>query len=321
MIFDTVPCWWKLGWSPSNNSLLIHIAEPFIAVPPPIPLNSPLMRNAQKKVKEDLFSTFSADLTASHFGFNQSIKRIGERDADGFVTFSVPLPQARIKTGMACAECGGTGERIGSPGDNCMFCDGSKMEMVYEWNNAFSITESLQILFWLLEIEVEAEMPTNKMPQLLRLNLCAERDSHGSSLCGDLSKDGLKLFDSLAHGSRLRIDDLEKRMSVALAQAWNHIIGNRVQDKYNLRAEIRSDSTNLFLTCPGDAAGIYTVNEKYSVHSRCQISSHNMDNPAQALTCLAGLAVFCEELEKMWHKQRKLLAVLGNEGKLTVVQV
>lgn len=300
MIFDTVPCWWKLGWNPNENSLLIRIAESYISALPPIPPNSPLMQSVREKISGNLFSTFSADLRAPYFGFNQSIKR-KERTVDGFAIFSAQLPQVRIKTGMSCAECDGTGRRPGSPEDNCHFCGGSKVEMVCEWNTAFSLTESLQILFWLFDIGVETETPT-ETPQLLRLNLCAERESHGSSLGGDLSKDGLEMFDRFTHGNASRVGKLEKRMSTTLVQSWNYIMGNMVCDKYNLRAEIRRDDTNLFLTCPGDATGIYTVNEKCSARGGCQISCHNMDNPAQALTCLAGLAVFCEELERMWHE-------------------
>ena len=128
--------------------------------------------------------------------------------------------------------------------------------MKYDWYGAYSITESLQLLFWLLDIRLEAEMHT-EVPQLFTLHLCAERSMHGSSMGGHLGKDAL--------------------------------------------VEIREDA-NLFITCPGDAAGVYTVNENWraSYDKGCDISCHNMDNPTQALACLAGLAVFSEELEKEW---------------------
>ncbi|GEM_PF-1702187 len=299
IIYDTVPCWWKLGWSPADNSLRIDIAKAFIAALPPIPDNSPLILRSKQQISDDLFASFSCDLKAANFGFNRSIKRIGEQDsASDFATFAVLLPKVYIATGKACQDCGGTGER--DAGMGCLYCGGSKVEMLHDWDTAYNITKSLQLLFWLLELQPETEMAT-QIPQWLELSLCAERDMHGSSLGGYLSKDGLQLFNRLVHSKR-RIREVEKRIKDALIQAWKHMMEDR-DDDYNLRAEIR-DNANLFLTCPGDAAGVYIVNERHSAHG-CQIDCHNMDNPAQALACLAGLGVFCEELEKMWCEQKK----------------
>ena len=44
----------------------------------------------------------------------------------------------------------------------------------------------------------------------------------------------------------------------------------------------------------------YEKEWRFNKDSGCNISCHNMDNPAQVLACLVGLAVFSEELEKEW---------------------
>lgn len=307
IISDTLPCWWKLGWSPADNSLKILVAESFISAFPPIPTNSPLILQVKEQISYDLFASFSCDLTAPHFGFNQSIKRVPEtKPHESFVTFTANLPQVYCQTGMVCRECGGTGER--EPGSYCYSCGGSKVDGVYDWDRAYSVTKSLQLMFWLFDLEVETKMLT-QTPQLLRLTLCAERDMHGSSLGGYLSKEGFQTFDHLVHGNTSHVREVEKGITSALKQAWKHMMGNENHVNYNLRAEIREGTSDLFITCPGNAAGVYTTNERRSTHSGCEISCHNMDNPAQALSCIAGLAVFCEELERMWRKQEKKVFV------------
>lgn len=306
IIRDTVPCWWKLGWSPNDNSLLIHVAKAFISALPAISPNSPLILAGKSWLAGDLFRSFSCSLTESHFGFNQSIKRVADRNtASEFATFSVLLPKVHRATGRACPDCGGTGKR--ERGDRCLLCNGSKMEMVYDWDTAFNITGSIQLLFWLLDLEAKTEMPT-QTPQWMALNLWAERGMAGSSLGGHLSKDGVRMFKLLIRTGSSPVKKLEKRVTTALAQSWTRMMGKGPYGNYNLRAEIKEDDCNLFLTCPGDAAGAYTLNQQSNLPPEhgCEISSHNMDSPAQALACLAGLAVFCEELEMVWNEQEQL---------------
>ncbi|OHA19558.1 MAG: hypothetical protein A3C08_02645 [Candidatus Taylorbacteria bacterium RIFCSPHIGHO2_02_FULL_47_18] len=298
LLLDTLPSWYRLSWNASQNALQIHIAEAYIAALPPIPDNSPLRIFAEKKVSGDLFASYSLDLTAKQFGFNGSVRRLDATDPKtGFVSFSVALPRVHTSTGMACQECGGTGE---SDDHRCFHCNGFKLEMKYDWYGAYSITESLQLLFWLLDIRLEAEMHT-EVPQLFTLHLCAERSMHGSSMGGHLGKDALKMLRCVIASGKERCVNVERRITEALTQSWQHMMAKCDYDNHNLRVEIREDA-NLFITCPGDAAGVYTVNENWraSYDKGCDISCHNMDNPTQALACLAGLAVFSEELEKEW---------------------
>ncbi len=303
LVTDTLPCWWKLAWSPTEKALRISIAEAYIKTLPKISSNAPIIKIAREKGEEDLFSRFSYDLTAPYFGFNQSIRRLGQPNSEGFVPFVIPLPKVLRNTGMVCQECDGIGKQ--EYGDSCVWCHGKKGRMVYDWYEAFATTASLQLLFWFLDIGYEEEMPTPspQTPQILRLNLCADRNMHGSSLGGDLSRDGLQLLRSLILESS-RTEKVEERIKNSLIRSWKHMMRNNEWDDFNLRAEIREDA-NLFITCPGDAAGVYTVNEnRFLRDCGCGITCHNMDTPAQALTCLAGLAVFCEELEKKWQEKQ-----------------
>ena len=147
-------------------------------------------------------------------------------------------------------------------------------------------------------------MPT-VIPQWFTLNLCAIRDSHGSSLCDDLSWDGLHIFATLA-GCEGKRKMMETRISKSLTSAWEWMMGKREYGLHDLRADIR-EIPRLFLTVPGDSAGIYTENQESYRGRGCPIGSHNMDNPAQALTALVGLAVFSEALEETWLDSEKIL--------------
>ncbi|MCR4334742.1 MAG: hypothetical protein NUV47_03400 [Patescibacteria group bacterium] len=303
LLFDTIPSWYKLRWKPVQNKLEIHISEAYIQAVPAIPKDSGLMQYAKKKISENLFSSFNFDLTKDFFGFNESIFRKCVIPETKFVVFSISLPRIHISTGLSCQNCNNTGEYNNR---QCPHCNGSKNQMVYQWDNAYTITESLQILFNLLNMGLEVEMSKDVLPQLFSLSICAERNMHGSSMSGHLSKDGLILLrDVIATGKNCCVA-LENKISDALKHSWFYMMKKQNND-YNchyLRAEIREDA-NLCLTIPGDAAGVYTINEnsRRDTEKRgCDVSCHNMDNPAQALACLVGLSVFFEELEQKWNE-------------------
>lgn len=301
LLFDTIPSWYKLFWNSAQHALEIHIAKAYIAALPPIPENSPLKCSVKGKISRDLFSSCSLDLSAEYFGFNECISRRCILPETKCAVFSVTLPRVHVPTGLTCQECDGIGKRDQW---ECVFCNGSKIEMKFDWDKAYAITESLQMLFWLLDIGVESVIPT-EMPQWFTLHICAERDMHGSSMGGHLSKDGLLLFQIMLATRHRCAVDLERSITAALSQSWEYMMGKH-SIGYNLRAEVRQDSANLLLTVPGDAAGVYTLNEKIRGDNErgCDISCHNMDNPAQALACLAGLGVFSEALEKAWKAMR-----------------
>ena len=305
LLFDTIPSWYKLRWKPAQNKLEIHISEAYIQAMPAIPKDSGLMQYAKKKISENLFSYFSFDLTKEYFGFNESIFRRCVIPETKYVVFSIALPRIHISTGLSCQKCDGTGKYNNN---ECLYCNDSKIEMVYQWDNAYTITESLQILFNLLEMGLEVEMSKGVLPQLFSLSICAERDMQGSSMGGHLSKDGLILLrDVIATGKNCCVA-LENKISDALKQSWFYMMKkqNNDYDCHYLRAEIREDA-NLILTVPGDAAGVYTINDYNRDMGRgCDISCHNMDNPAQALACLVGFAVFSERLEQKWNEQKKI---------------
>ena len=150
-------------------------------------------------------------------------------------------------------------------------------------------------------------MPTTT-PQWFALDLGAERDQHGSSLGGNLSRDGLAHLAALARCEEKR-EVAQGRIKLSLTEAWRWMMGEFGHAPYDLRTEIL-ETPNLYLTVPGDAAGVYTENEQSRPDRGCSIGCHNMDNPAQALACLAGLATFSEILEESWRESGKTLAPL-----------
>lgn len=297
---DTVPAWFKLGLSPDQLSLHIHIAKAFIQSQRPIPPDAPIVTEAAKAFSDTLFTRFLGDLSGPAFGFGTHVRNCGEHPAQKeFVSFQVLLPRIRVNTSMACKKCSGTKEREGLP---CFFCDGTGKERVYDWNTAFEIVTNLWMLFMYLGITPEGEMPT-KVPQWMTLTLLAERGQHGSSLGGDLSKDGVEVLSAIAASSS-ECEKVETKLSSILTKAWEFMLGRREYDLHDLRAEIR-ETPNLFLTVPGDAAGVYTENQTDSRGRGCKIGCHNMDSPAQSLTTLWALAGFADELTDCWLNNRR----------------
>jgi hypothetical protein len=306
-LFETVPSWFKLGWRPERHALQIHIAETFISSQKPIPTDAPVVRGMRKSFPDTLFTEFCGDLSQQYFGFGRSIKRLDHLHQmyKDFVSFEVPLPRIWVETGMVCHDCEGTTERNGM---DCISCRGTGKDVSYDWHSAFEVTTNLWLLFLYLDADSEQGASADTIPQWFTLTLCAERESHGSSLGGSLSRDGLQMLNILVSHEERR-EEVEHCISTALTAAWEWMMGGREYDLHDLRAEICA-TPNLFLSIPGDAAGVYTENQSPDPERGCKIGCHNMDNPAQALSTLVGLAVFGEILENAWREQQKIMVLI-----------
>ena len=298
---ETVPAWWKLGWNPDVPALEVWVAKAFLAELPPIPSTAPMIQLRNGLVTQGLYSSFCCDLSAESFGFNKSVQRMemAETTAD-FIQFRIPLPRIRHLTEESCPNCNGTGSW--DIGGRCPFCHGLRFGSSFKWNAGFSTTRSLALLFYLLETLPRSNMPT-KVPQLLSLRLCADGEINGSSIGDELSRDALRIFDCAVHGESRIAGAMKDSITTAMRGAWRHIMGYGAYCEPVLGVNV-SDTCNLCLTCsPGDAA-VYTQNSQTVPNHGCKIGSHGMQNPAQALVCLAGLGAFSEELQNLYLRRQ-----------------
>jgi len=70
-------------------------------------------------------------------------------------------------------------------------------------------------------------------------------------------------------------------------------------DEYDFRAYVRNDKGGLVFDCPpGNACGIYPSNWDMDKGRGYKFNCHNVDNAAQQITLLAGLATLHDYARK-----------------------
>ncbi|PIQ68293.1 MAG: hypothetical protein COV91_04970 [Candidatus Taylorbacteria bacterium CG11_big_fil_rev_8_21_14_0_20_46_11] len=299
---DTIPAWFRLGLSSDQKALHVHISKMFIQSQKPIPSNAPIVEKAAKAFPDTLSIQFSGDLSCPTFGFGAHVRNLGDHSVQkDFVSLQVSLPCIRVNTGMVCRECNGTTERDGIP---CLFCRGTGKDRVYNWTTAFEVVTNLWMLFMYLNISPEGDILTT-VPQWMTLTLLAERGQHGSSLGGMLSKDAVEILSLITAAPRERAR-VEAKIRSSLLIAWEFMMGRHGCDCHSLRVELQ-ETASLSLTVPGDASVVYTENGTHMDGRGCNISCHNMDNPAQSLSCLMAIASLSDELDNAWNQSGKTL--------------
>ncbi len=74
----------------------------------------------------------------------------------------------------------------------------------------------------------------------------------------------------------------------AMQTAYGQLLILEKRDIYKITGDVRDGF--LVLNCPGNACGIHSSDHSYTGRRGREFSSHNVDNPAQSLTLLAGIA-------------------------------
>ncbi|MDO8619925.1 MAG: hypothetical protein Q7R64_01080 [bacterium] len=301
---ETKPAWWKLCWNPDIPALQVYVAKAFIEAFRPIPKNSPFMQILKDEGVLRQYGSPSCDFNATNFGFGESIVR--KEATEAFALFEVPLPRIWQLTGKSCAKCEGEGVKDGRA---CLYCGGSGAIRACDWSAGYVVTRSLGLLFSLLEIPPQSQMPTGT-PQWLLLRLWSSREINGSALGGVLGSEGLRLFDQLlVQGGELPLEAVKARITDAIAYAWRYMMGENRNDNGTLSATV-SEMHNLFLNCPPGDSAVYTERSAIDSGRGCRIGCHNLEHPGQALSCLAGLAVFSNELDTAWARNAKQSALV-----------
>ncbi|GMX58553.1 MAG: hypothetical protein MCSN_2070 [Candidatus Microsyncoccus archaeolyticus] len=226
------------------------------------------------------FETFSF-LDSEYFGFDNAIKK--GKTKNGFVDYFVEIVPIRKSGENVCAYCKGTGYNKELE-MKCSFCDGNKLEIIYDFKPILAISCSLQVLTMLFE-DTEKNYNTDKN-QLLTFKIDALRKfsisgSYGKEFCYWLNsfKDG-RVFPSVIKAMKEVYTRMYKR-----------------NDYYGFDAYVNKDAW-LIINCPGDACGINPEHYYSRENEGFRFSCHNIDGPAQQLMLLTGLAVLNEMARK-----------------------
>jgi len=288
---QNIPCWYELSWQAKPPTLILWMHRDFLR---DLKINfqsAPVVKNF---IDSFGFTEFGGDFKYD-IGFNNVLRRVEEKD--GFVAFAAKIPKVRKLTNEKCRECKGSGkDKFGElPERECLWCEGTGKDYIIDWRLAEAISASFTILTMLLG---HCESHTSaQFPQLMTVQTITRRDIHGGSLSGDISIPLRQWLISAC--SREDLSDV----SSAMKTAYGKMLGLRFYSDYHFRVDAR-ESGGFTLGCPGDACGIHPSDWHFREGEGYEFSCHNVDNAAQQLTLLAGLAALHDRARKELNERR-----------------
>lgn len=292
IIYRISPCWYEISWHEIlPPAIVLRIHDDFIEQIREKKLNFGKALHVMKFKKEFGFRTFAEDFD-NDFGFNEILLNKGK--VGGFTEFFVNFPKVRKETEETCDYCKESGENE-LLGRECLHCEGSGKEHIYDWKPAYAISASLNVFFSLscfLEKETIA-----KFPQLMTVNLATHRDMHGGSLSGEC---GIPLAEWMkGRGKDGKDDVMLPEVTNATRSAYYHMFGpsdREIEDMHHFRAYTRDGC--FYISCPGDRCGLHPNERNRGDNMGHIFSCHNVDTPMQQITLLAGLAALHDKARK-----------------------
>jgi len=282
---ELTPCWYELSWKNEGDfkkypALVLRIHQDFIKTLPSIPADAPIVNSYRENFE---LNHFEASLE-NNFGFDNALRNTGQHGE--FTEFDIFIPVVYKLTGRKCPECRGRKKNRYSGGE-CFYCEGTGKEHIFDWRAGEAIAATIAILFLLLSHHRDKKTSW-LAPQLLTVQTMVKRDIHGGSLWGQYSQPLVQWFS--AFPPHTRIPEMEKAMQTA----YEHIMGKKDYIReYDFRASVDYAGGWLNVSCPGDACGLNPNHgSEYEMKRGIgyEFSCHNVDNLAQQLTLLAGLA-------------------------------
>lgn|SRR3989344_7537152 len=279
LLHEDMPRWYGLNWEEKPPRLLVSIHKRFLENLRPYPEGENSIIESLKK--EFGFTRFDWSFEKG-FGFDDAIRLVKDED---FKVFEIRVPKVFRLTDKVCQECKGTG-RDEMRWQKCLYCEGKKRENEYVWTPAFAISASLNLFFdSAFYFEESIGTPKN---QLLTIQLSTAHGMHGGELSGTYSPVLVKWLKN--HPGR--ITEIEN----AMRKAYIRMLRKDYLDELSFRAS--TNERGWFLTsCPGDACGLHPTDHSMRDDCGFQFRSHNVDNPAQQLTLLAGLAALHDKVD------------------------
>jgi len=155
---------------------------------------------------------------------------------------------------------------------------------VADWNKAYSISASLNLLFQILSLEgATREEASCDLPQLMLLNAATVRNAggRGYSLSGSYSKALAYWFEK--GGTRVIPE-----MISAMHEAHSALFGS-LRERWCFDAAV-NDSGWLRVSCEGSAYGLLPEHARVKTGMGSSFYSYDVNSPTQQITLLAGLA-------------------------------
>ena len=284
LVLNILPCWWELSWYPIIPAILLNVHDDYIAANGPIPTDHP---NVGYLAKELELPPFSGDF-GKDFGFGAQFRKIPSRN--GFARFQIEIPRVRRQTGKRCPDCRGTGKDHLLAGRECFDCRGAGMEHVIDYSTANAISATFTL--FTMQAEYFQGQTSAPFPQLLTVSTHTQPNMGGGSLHGMY---GIPLCRFLCRlGERVRIPEMEQAMLTAyryMLEPASYDTGN-----YDFRAQVERKGW-LNVSCPGEACGLHPAHELVEGRGY-EVTSHNVDSPAQQITLLAGLAALHDQARR-----------------------
>lgn len=303
MQYDRIPRRYHLRWDVEQNAIIIMVHQDCIQFTQVIPRRAPTIMRAQRLHNlDELFDSFSGDLSSEFFGFNQSIRRIGQ--AGNYIELHAKLPHIKIPTIYACEECGGDGMNHSESyiGEKCRYCNGSKVKHIRDWRSAYALTASLSLLFMTLDFDEETSA---QELQHATVRMLALYDQQGSSLDGYF---GIDFIDFVCSSSDEFLYSLRKNVLQAMKSAHDQMFDSETSTVATIRTDISHDS--IAFTVPGDACGINTGFYARRAGEGREFTCHNVDSPFQSLMLLAGIASLVEQVDLGLSQKKETLSAV-----------
>jgi len=272
ILSDRLPCWYEMSWETEGPALVLRVHKSYadsLSVRP----DAPIVTSFQNTFG---LGSFVGDL-GGNFGFNDALKNRGEKD--GFYEYGIEIPTIKSLSDSNCDRCNGSG-RDQELDMTCTICDGEGKAPFYDWKHAHEVSTTLHILTMRL-FYPDHDVPTT-LPQLLTFE--SSGASEHSALHGEIS---IALKEWLASGAA---GTQFPSAVAAMEAAYKKMFGPHLGFVTKHRFEARHKSGGLIVSCPGEACGIYPADWNFRAARGYKFSSHNVDNPAQQLQLLAGLA-------------------------------
>ena len=120
------------------------------------------------------------------------------------------------------------------------------------------------------------------------------REMQGGSLGGEYSKRLCYWMCLLWDQGKQNIVEMKDAMVVA----YNKMLGKDSYNEHSTWAEIAYNNGWLNTSCPGDACGLHPADFSIERGEGYRFTCHNVDNPMQQITLLAGLAALHDKARK-----------------------
>ncbi len=289
LTYERIPCWYELSFRKEKPAILLRIHKDFIAHAGPISETAPIVTDFMSHFG---FKKFSGSLNGN-FGFDDRF--IFEGIKEDFAEFAVNIPTVKKYSGKKCEYCKGSGkDRLRD--DECLPCRGTGKDWFYDWKLAYAVSASFTVIFhWMHFPEKET---SSLLPQLMIVFTITRDEMHGGSLGGEYGVELCSWMRSLYLLTEgiYAVTEMTEAMGIAHKKIFGAF---RFGEEHYLWAKIQSDDGWLNVNCPGDACGLHPADSFGPQEGRgYKFACHNVDNPMQQITLLAGLAALHDKARR-----------------------